>query len=454
MADRAPTGDALPTGVMVGYGLGSLGTGIYSTVPGLLLLYYMTDTLGIDADLAGLAVFLPKLWDVVTDPAMGHISDRTRSRWGRRRPYLLAGGLALPLCFGLLFSAPAALVGDGAFTYTLAMYALCATAFTVFSVPYVAMPAEMSADYHATTRLIAYRMAFMTAGILLAGAGAPLLVKQGGGGREGYLLMSWVIAAACLVGLLGAFFGTRRAPFTREAEGAPIPVAEQLRLTARNRPFRVLIAAYFLQLGAVGCLLAMVPYFAKYVVGGGEDTVTVLFVCLVGPAIVTMPFWLWVSRRLGKERAYLLALVAFALAALGLWWTPGAGLAPAAACVAAMGVAYAATQLFPFSMLPDIQRAEAASSGLRREGVLSGIWMAVDKGGLAFGALLAGKVLGGSGFVTSAAAAGVVTEQPASALLGIVLAMSLIPAALSLLSALLMRRYDLGAGPSSAAARG
>ena len=83
----------LDRGLYLGYALGSVGTGIYNTVPGLLLLFYMTNTLGISAWLAGLAIFVPKLWDVVTDPWMGSISDRSHSRWGRRRPWLLLGGL-------------------------------------------------------------------------------------------------------------------------------------------------------------------------------------------------------------------------------------------------------------------------------------------------------------------------------------------------------------------------
>jgi GPH family glycoside/pentoside/hexuronide:cation symporter len=436
---ETPRPRGLSTEVLLGYGVGSLGTGIYSTVPGLLLLYYMTDTLGIAAGAAGLAVFLPKFWDVVTDPAMGLISDRTRSRWGRRRPYLLAGGLALPICFALLFNAPGA--GETAFFYTLGLYTLCATAFTVFSVPYIAMPAEICGDYHGSTRLMAYRMGFMTAGILIAGAGAPLLVKLGGGGRAGYAMMGWVVAAVCLVALLGAFWGTRRAPFVREVSETPTPVAAQLRVAAQNQPFRALVGAYVLQVTAVGCLLAMVPYFAKYVVGGDEDTVTLLFICLVAPAIVTMPLWLAVSRRIGKERAYTGSLLLFAAAATGLWWSPSLSFAAAAGCVAVMGTAYAATQLFPFAMLPDLQQAAAERSGLRQEGVLSGIWMAVDKGGLALGALLAGKALGWGGFIASEAGTSVV--QPGSAVTAIVVAMSLAPAALCLASAALFQRYPL-----------
>jgi len=431
----------LPRSIAAGYGLGSLGTGMYAAVPGMLLLYYLTDILGVTPALAGLALFLPKMWDVVSDPLMGSISDRTRSSWGRRRPYLLAGALSLPLCFGLLFSAPQ-LGAGGAFAFTLVMYTLCATTFTVFQVPYIAMPAEMTGDYHETTRLMAYRMAFMTAGILIAGAGAPMIIKAAGGGRGGYAVMSWSVAAICMVAMLGCFFGTRRARFAIGEEPSPLPLREQVAVALKNRPFRILLGAYALQLCGVGCLLAAVVYFAKYILGGGEETVTILFLALMLPAIVTMPLWLALSRRLGKERCYGITLVIFAVSSLALWWSPAMSMAQAASIIAVMGVAYAGTQLFPFSMLPDTIARAREDTGQSREGIFSGIWTAVDKGGLAFGGLAAGLVLDTTGFVEST---GALVPQPERALTGIVIAISLAPGLLTAASALVYRYYDVDA---------
>ncbi len=431
----------LPRSLAIGYGLGSLGTGMYAAVPGLLLLYYLTDILGVAAGLAGVAIFVPKIWDVISDPLMGSISDRTRSSWGRRRPYLLAGGLTLPIFFGLLFSAPD-ISSSAAFIYTMAMYTLCATAFTIYQVPYIAMPAEMTGDYHETTRLMAYRMAFMTAGVLLAGAGAPLLIKAAGGGREGYTMMSWSVAAICLVAMLGSVIGTRRARFTTDETPSTEPLRRQVLCALQNRPFRILLSAYALQLTAVGCLLAAVVYFAKYILGGGEGTVTLLFLALMLPAIFTMPLWLALSRRIGKERCYGLCLVVFAAASVGLWWSPGMSVLGAASVIGVMGIAYAGTQLFPFSMLPDTIEHARKNSTQGREGVFSGIWTAVDKGGLATGGLAAGLLLDATGFIESEG--GVLVTQPETALTGIVIAISLVPALLTAAASLVYRRYDIG----------
>jgi Na+/melibiose symporter-like transporter len=175
---------------VLGFAIGSLGTGIYSITPSVLLLYFMTDTLGVSPSLAALAVALPKFWDVLTDPVMGVISDNTRTRWGRRRPYLLAGAISMSLSFVFLFSVPEFSTPTGSFAYVLVVYVVSATAYTIFAVPYISMPAEMSADPHERTVIMSYRMFFAMCGLLLGSVAAPLLVEWYGGGRQGYASMS------------------------------------------------------------------------------------------------------------------------------------------------------------------------------------------------------------------------------------------------------------------------
>nr|WP_255358632.1 MFS transporter [Micromonospora sp. M42] len=168
------TASGLPRRVHLGYALGSLVTGAFGTVPGLLLLPYLTDTLGVAAGLAALLVLLPKAWDVLVNPVAGRISDRTRSRWGARRPYLLVGGLALAVLFASIFAAPFA-NGPAAAAYVALAFLATATAFAFFQVPYVAMPVELTADPAERTRLMTWRDRG-------AGAGHPGL-RRGGPGR-------------------------------------------------------------------------------------------------------------------------------------------------------------------------------------------------------------------------------------------------------------------------------
>src|SRR6185436_19359097 len=160
-----PTG-VLPRRVLAGYSLGSLVTGSFGTVPGLLLLPYLTDTLGVSAGLAGLLVLAPKAWDVLANPLVGRISDRTQTRWGARRPYLLFAGLTLAILFASIFAAPFGAVDEGASpalaaSYVAVAFVLTATAFAFFQVPYGSMPAEMTDSMTERTRMMTWRVGML-----------------------------------------------------------------------------------------------------------------------------------------------------------------------------------------------------------------------------------------------------------------------------------------------------
>lgn len=419
------------------YGAGSIGAGIFSAVPGLLLLFYLTDTLAVPAGLAGLAVLLPKLWDIVTDPLVGAWSDRTRSAWGRRRPFLLAGALMLPPCFVALFAAPPG-APMLAFVWVLLAYCAAATAFTLFQVPYAAMPAELSADYHERTTLVAYRMAFVTLGVLAAGALAPLLIAAGGGGAAGYLQMAVVLALVTMAAMLVAFLGTRGAPQTA-AVAHELGLRAQLGVALTNGPYRRLLLAYGLQCVALGGVLAAVPYFVRYVLAADEGAVTLLFVCLVGPAIVAMPLWTAISRRRGKRWGYVLAALIFAAMAASLMTAGPGRLALVGAQVGLLGVGFAGLQVFPFAMLPELIDADARATGLRREGVFTALWFVGEKAGFAAGAWLLSGVLAATGFLERRAGEQLV--QPEAAVLGVHLAMAIAPAVLVALSLPLLLRH-------------
>jgi glycoside/pentoside/hexuronide:cation symporter, GPH family len=185
------SGTQLPRRVHAGYALGSLVTGAFGTVPGLLLAPYLTDTLGVAAWLAGVLVWAPKAWDVLVNPVAGRISDRTRGRWGARRPYLLVGGLVLAVLFAAIFAAP---FDSGRGAYVAFAFLLAATAYAFFQVPYVAMPAELTDDYSERTRLLTWRVAVLAIAILVSGAIAPLVVNFGGEGVPGHRWMGVFVA--------------------------------------------------------------------------------------------------------------------------------------------------------------------------------------------------------------------------------------------------------------------
>jgi GPH family glycoside/pentoside/hexuronide:cation symporter len=428
---------ALPASVRRGYALGGVATGSFGTVPGLLLLPYLTDRLGVAAGLAGLIVFLPKAWDVVLNPVAGRISDRSTNPAGRRRPFLLKAGLALAVCFVLLFAGPTSTV-PGA-VWVVVLFLACATAYAFFQVPYVAMPAELTDDYDERTRLMSWRVAVLALAILVSGGLSPMIRNQLGP-VWGYRGVGVFVGALIALGALGAWWGTRRAVM-RDVAAPTASLAEQLRIVARARDFRTLLIAYVLQALATAAMLAGVDYVARALMGSSGLS-TILFVCFVAPALVVTPLWQRVGQRVGKRTGFLLASLLLGGGALAALLGMRLGVAALAAAVAVVGVGYAGTQMFPLAMLPDVAAVDAARTGENRAGVYTGVWTAAETFGMALGPFAYAAVLALGGYVSSTDGA---VTQPESALRAIELGFSALPAALVAVSLVFLVRYRLDA---------
>ena len=425
--------DTLPRRIALSYGVGSVGTGIYSTVPGLLLLFYLTDVLGIRAGIASLVLFVPKMWDAFLNPVVGTWSDRR----GERRPFLLAGAIGVPVFFALLFSAPNLGPGRSAL-YVAVVYTLAMTAFAVFQVPYISMPAEMTGDYHERTRLMSIRMVLLTVGILVGGAVAPAISGGKQGGRHGYSVMGLVVGLVLAAALLTCWRGTRGVRSAAPATGARVSLRDQATVIRANPGFLALVAAYTLQAVAISAMLAGAPYVATYVLGD-SGLAAVLFVFLVAPAAVVMPVWRRLSVTRGKLPCYFGATLLFGATAATLVFGRVEPRPLVYLQVALLGVGYAGMQLFPYSMLPDAVSADQDRVGHARAGVYTGVWQGVETIGYALGPALYGLSLAVSGFVSSSADQKV--AQPSSAMTGLILGFSLLPAVFVLGSLPILRRY-------------
>ncbi len=419
--------------------MGSVGTGAFSTVPGLLLAYYLTDSLGVAAGVAALVVAVPKLWDVLVLPLVGSWSDRTMLRRGSRRPFLLAGGLLLPAFFVLMFAVPAGSSAGTAAVWVLLAFVGAATAFALFQVPYIALPAEITDNVEERTTAMSWRVAFLAVAILLAGAGAPL-VRDAVGGAAGYLVMATAIAGLIAVGMLACWWAMRTTRVWQQAQ-ATTSFGESLRVAMHHRPFVLLLAAFVLQALATSSMLGAAQYVATYRLDD-PGAITVLFLCLVAPAVLVMPVWARVSHSVGKRAGFTAASLLFLVGIVGVLGADALGSLPGTAlAVAVCGVGYAGMQMFPLSMLPDAIAADTAASGQRRAGVFTGLWTAGETAGFALGPALVLAVLSIGGFVSSSAEEQV--AQPDSALTAILLAFTVVPAVLLVLSLPFVRAYRL-----------
>lgn len=428
----------LGNGIYFGYGLGTVATAIFSTLPGLLLLSFMVRQLAIPPALAAAVIFFPRLWDVITDPLVGSWSDRTRSRIGPRRPWLLAGMALMPVAFLMMFG-DSGLSGQSAAMYMLVVYLVGTTAFTVFQVPYVALPAEMTQDYHERTTIMSWRIALLAVGILLSGGLAPALVEWSGGGRAGFEVMSIVIAAVVLISCASAYFTTGRLPVTPvKAQSASF--REQFSAALSRPSYLSLLLAFVVQGLAVGCMLAAVEFYCVYQLGDASLTST-LFVCLVAPSLITMPIWAWVGRHKGKRFGYQLCTIIFALSGMSLLFADAEQMWSVYLRIVVMGTAYAGTQMFPLAMLPDAISDDQRRSGANRAGAFTGFWTAGEKVGLAMGAVVFALILGLAGFLEGEN--GALLVQPESAIVAINWGFAGIPSLLLLFSLILIRRYRL-----------
>ena len=445
MSDTAAASGQLPRSVRLGYGSGSVATGAFGTVPGLMLLPFLTDQLGIAALWAGVIVFLPKFWDVLLNPVAGRISDRTVHPAGPRRPWMIKAGIMLAGAFALIFAVPDLGHRGLEAGWVLVFFLLAATAYAFFQVPYVAMPAEITNSYDERTRLMTARVAILALTIMVAGASAPM-IRDAFEGRDGYRFMGVAMALVILLGVGLAYVGTAKAPIGAVAAGTG-SLREQLKVVAHARDFRVLLTTFIVQALATGCMLAGVDYLAGEVLGR-SGAATILFVCFVGPALVLTPAWAALGTRIGKKEGYVISSLVLAAGALLATFAQVAPDWVVFAATALVGVGYAGCQVFPMAMLPDAAAVDSARSGENRTGVYTGVWTAGETFGLALGPAVYAVVLALGGYVSSS---GESVTQPGSALTAITLGFSILPAVLVLASLAWLRTYRLDAAEVAAA---
>jgi GPH family glycoside/pentoside/hexuronide:cation symporter len=446
----------LPVSTYVGYGAGQVGGQILRDTPALILPIYMTTVLGMEAALAGIVIIIAKFWVVLADPIAGILSDRSQSRWGRRRPFILAGGLVAALSFVLLFVGPATERQFTLFVYMTAIYLVLNTGYSLFSVPYLTMASEMSDDPDERTTLLSFRNACLAVGLLVGGALAPKIVAwvagAGGTPRDGYELMGFVLGAVIAGSALWVFLGTARAP-ARPATEVTLPLREQLRVAWQNRPFVVLIVANIVQYISAGIGYAGGFFFFAYTLGlgmGAFDVIPVWIIVISVTSIASMPLLVFAAARLGKMTVYKWCLVLFALSIQGYFFADKDSLWIVWLVAAGIGLFNGGFILMSFSVLTDTINYDRLRSGISREGALSAVYSAVDKIGNALGSTLFLFFLSVIGFVESRD--GSLVEQTPEVLRGIALAYIVAPALLHAGSIFILNRYRLDPAELKAAA--
>ncbi len=433
--------------IAAGWASGTVGSSTLLAAMSILVLFFLTEYLGISPAIAGTLIFISRMWDIVASLLVGQWSDRTESRWGRRVPFLVVGAPVAALAYALLFSTPAGLSGLSLEAYVLFALLLYASGYTLFVVPYLTVPAEITEVPQQRTTMMSYRVAFMTAAGLNVSILGPLLIDAFGGGRSGYAGMGMVQGLIILAAMLGCAAVVAHTPVVVRGTPSTESFAAQLRIVVRNKPFLIFIAVKFFQLVAAATTTAALLYLARYVLADDESFLIRFGAYQTVGTLISLPFWGWVARRYGKRNTYMGAGFTYALIALS--WLGAYGGEPSWVTdvrLFVIGFGSAGLLVMGFSLLPDTMEHNTKTSGVAQEGTLAAIYSMVEKGTAAFGPLVAGFMLEASGFI-SAAGGDLPPEQPQSAIVAIFLLAAVIPATCNVIGSLLLTQFDLKEDP-------
>lgn len=430
----------------VSWAVGSIATGAVTNAVAIFALFFMTSQLGIEAGIAGALIFSTKMYDAISDPVMGRISDNWQGKKGRRSPFLLWGSLLLGLSFFCFFSLPP-LESGLAIPAVFFLLILISTGYTIFAVPYLALPPDIAPTYDKRTRLMSFRVFFLMMGVLVGAVLAPKLVDTDGG----YRLMGAIIGSIVVAAGMVAYFGVRKLDSElpvpdrqKESFGQMLGQSlTQFTQVFKTKPFTVLTIVKLLQFVVLATVLASFPYFFTFVMKKSASELGSYMGLFSISGIIAIPFIRMFIKGMGKRNAYIVFLLLYAIGLFSWYfWTPTEAIFLFYTRAVLIGVVSTGTLFCALSLLPDTMEYDRLTSGVSREGTMSGVFTLVEKFASAVGPLIVGLLLQASGLITSR---DVNTVQPEAALDAIHLAASVIPALITLLCIPVLLKYHLTA---------
>ncbi len=440
MADKANS--KIRLGEKLGYGSGDLASGLILNFFGFFLLYYFVDLGGLSPAAIGLMLLITKLIDAVTDPVMGALADRTRTRWGRYRPYLLFGPVPLAFCLVLIFSAPDNLGDTALLIWAYVTYTLTMLAFTAVNVPYGGLLGVISPSSRERANVTMFRMFFSALGGILVGALGTTLVRELGGGddRLGILLTMSCIAAVSIFALLTTFFATKERIPPAPNNGS---IAKDIRALVKTGPWIATAIAAILGVTAISARAGTAPFFFKYVAGDDGTPVFAFFdraalflTALALGQVAGVLLGFLAQKRIEKPHILIAAGLLKAIMITVFYFLPLDAVWPQTAVQFVIGIGFGMLMVLSFSMFTDI--AEFIDWKTRRQ--MTALVIAASifgvKAGIGLGSAIPGFLLDVTGFAANA-------QQSEAALMGIQLSFAIVPAAVLIPAAAAMLFYRL-----------
>jgi GPH family glycoside/pentoside/hexuronide:cation symporter len=418
-----------------GYGVGDIGFNLLWTSISLYLLFYYTDVLGISSGVAGAIIMIGMIWDGITDPLMGLLADRTRTRWGRYRPYLLFGAIPLGLSFVLMFATP--WFGAGSIVLAVAVsQVLFRTAYTVLAIPFSALSARLTSDSMERNRLSAVRMVCATIGGLFVARFTLDFATQFGDGdlKIGFLKVAILYATLATLIFWTTFAGTKE---KEEASNADAPSLKMIGvMLRRNWAFLILFVAVMAGSSGGTIVSKALVYYLIYAVGAEPSAIGEVLAVFIGMITVSVPAWAWVTERRSKRFVWLTGSVISIFALTLFFFAMPTSVGSVMGIMAVHGIGSGAFVLTFWSMLPDTVEFGEWKSGIRGESIVFGLITLSQKVSLGIGVGLLGILLGWIGYVPNEA-------QSPETLDGLLRIMTIGPAFLILFGAILISFYPI-----------
>jgi glycoside/pentoside/hexuronide:cation symporter, GPH family len=423
------------------FGMGDLGPAIFTAIGGFYLNAFLLEVARLRPGSVALIFLIVKIWDSVNDPIIGALTDRTKSRWGRRRPWLLFGAVPFGLLYFMYWLVPP--LGDtGKFIYYLVVAILFDTTYTAINVPYTALTPELSRDYDERTSLNSYRFGFSILGGVAA-ASLHGIILNGFGDRvvAGYQVSAAIWAVLFTATVLTTFFFTRETHF-RDAEQETGPgFFEGLRIAFSNRAFVYTTLIYLLSWLALqfiqGNLFLYVQYWHK-----GAEHFPYLILGIQVSAFIWLVIWARISQRIGKQKVYYIGVAIWILILIALYFLQPGQIVLLYVLGILAGIGVSIAYLVPWSLLPDVIELDELETGQRREGVFYGFFVFLQKLGLSLGLALSNFALEAAHYVTPLPGQPA-PEQPASVLSALRIFVSFVPAAILVLSVIPVYLYPI-----------
>lgn len=392
MSNTTPT-SRLPLWMKLLYGSGDWGISSMGMMRSIFYAIYLTDVVGLDPRLGSFGALAGIVWDAINDPVIGILSDRLRTRWGRRRPFLLWFAIPFGLSFVTLWSAPDWESQTALLVYVTLSFMLADTLQTLVALPFLSLTPELTADYDERTTLTSFRSFFQLAGALSVVIAAPAIVDvvlaSGGSQQQGFMLVGAIFGGIGAIPLLliGLFVRERSTPEQTEA----IPFGETLRAAWQNIPFRYAVGIHMLNWSAVDMVAVTFPYFLLYWVGRGDLLATIpvlgfdlayesaFFGILMSVCILFIPFWLWMAKWRNKREAYMLGMMYWVVIQLLIFTIQPGETAYLLTLAALAGIGVSAAYTLPDSLFADVIEWDELRTRRRQEGIFYGIRTLIRK---------------------------------------------------------------------------